>query len=691
MTLDLVGQVLLGQYRVDAFVASGGMGAVYRVWDLKRNVPLAMKVLHSELAEDPSVFKHFQREARALQKLAHPNIVPFYGLYQTLDMAFLMERFVDGPNLKDVLKQNKGKTLPTETMLTYMKSLCSALGYAHVNGVVHCDVKPGNVMIDRGGNIYLTDFGIARHAESSTTTIGVAGTAAYMPPEQILGELVTPATDVYALGIVLYEMVTGGRPFQGGGAETSQSGDTLSMRIRQEQLHSQAPDPSSVVPTIPEEVSQVIIRALNKKPEERYTNATEFFEAICAAYGVSPASVKDRVPPPEQKQARDYSSGQEVIKGATPEEEKSKRSAMGIWGLVAAGILGCCVVAIVGLFLFRGGDGGPLSSFFSSEVPTPTATLLAKFEPTSRPTLAYTPTATLPPEPQAGDLATNSIDGLKAVFIPEGTFTMGSKDRIAGFAACSTPQRQVTLDAYWIDQTEVTVAAFRKFVEKTGYLTEAEKNDNSGWVWNFQYNDWKKMGGRDSGPNWRRPQGGKKDATGIEDHPVVQVSWNDAAAYCEWAGGRLPSEAEWERAARGDGDNRIYPWGGNQVQGNLLNFGEKSFGCSLCNVHLDDGYKFTSPVGSFPSGISPFGLFDMAGNVYEWVQDSYDGSSCYSGKSVTNPVAPEGGKFRIMRGGSYADYQDFYWKLRVDNRWSRLESSSFADVGIRCVFDHEPQ
>src|SRR3972149_8492524 len=183
------------------------MGAVYRVWDLKRNVPLAMKVLHSDLADDPHMFKRFQREANALKRLTHPNIVQFYGLFHTLDIAFLLERFVDGPSLKDILRQKK--QLSIQEVLVYLKALCAALGYAHANGVVHCDVKPGNVLIDQGGNIYLTDFGVARHAESTTTTLGTAGTPAYMAPEQIRGEAVTPATDVYALGVMLFEMLTG--------------------------------------------------------------------------------------------------------------------------------------------------------------------------------------------------------------------------------------------------------------------------------------------------------------------------------------------------------------------------------------------------------------------------------------------------------------------------------------------------
>ena len=111
MSSNLIGEILLDQFRVDAFVDSGGMGAVYRVWDLKRNVPLAMKMLHAEMAEDPSVFKLFQREARALEKLAHPNIVPFYGLHKSEEFVFLLERFVDGPSLKGILKQNPGQPL----------------------------------------------------------------------------------------------------------------------------------------------------------------------------------------------------------------------------------------------------------------------------------------------------------------------------------------------------------------------------------------------------------------------------------------------------------------------------------------------------------------------------------------------------------------------------------------------------
>src|SRR5690606_9335553 len=115
---NLVGQIVANQFRVDAFISAGGMGTVFRVWDLKRNVPLAMKVLHAEMAEDAVIFERFKREARALRKLEHPNIVPFYGLYQTPSLIFLLERFIDGPTLKDILANQTGGTLPSQDVLT---------------------------------------------------------------------------------------------------------------------------------------------------------------------------------------------------------------------------------------------------------------------------------------------------------------------------------------------------------------------------------------------------------------------------------------------------------------------------------------------------------------------------------------------------------------------------------------------
>lgn len=290
-----IGSVILSQFRVDEFIDAGGMGSVYRVWDLKRNVPLAMKVLHSDLADDPTMFKRFKREARALEKLAHPNIVPFYGIYQTKEFVFLLERFIDGPTLKDVLKNNQGKPITEKETIIYVKAICSALGYAHANGVVHCDVKAANVMIDQGGSIYLADFGIARHADSTTTNIVGAGTPAYMAPEQILSKSVSPATDIYALGVLLYEMLTGQRPFKGTEKGTENGGLTANERIRYAHLHVNPPDPRTINPFINPRLASVIIQALSKAPDDRFQSPQALLIAICSATDIPLDTINDRV------------------------------------------------------------------------------------------------------------------------------------------------------------------------------------------------------------------------------------------------------------------------------------------------------------------------------------------------------------------------------------------------------------
>lgn len=314
---NLIGQTLLNQYRVDSFVASGGMGAVYKVWDLKRNVALAMKVLHADFADDPTAFKYFQREARALQKLRHPNIVPFYGLLQTNQITFILEEYIDGPTLREVLHQNpQGMTI--SDALVYMKALCSALVFAHSNDVIHCDIKPGNVMLDSGGQVFLADFGIARHAESSTTTIAGAGTPAYMAPEQIRGEPVNAATDVYALGVMLFEMLAGQRPFRGDEPQTK--GVTTAERTRYAHLHLAPPDPAGINSSISKDVAKVILKALSKQPAKRYSSALNFLEALHIAarvtYDQVPARVKLRgnyplevsIPPDDMPSVREPQS-----------------------------------------------------------------------------------------------------------------------------------------------------------------------------------------------------------------------------------------------------------------------------------------------------------------------------------------------------------------------------------------------
>ena len=406
MSRDLVGQILLDRYRVDTFIESGGSAAVYRVWDLKRNVSLAMKVLHGDLAEDPTILKRFQREANALKKLAHPNIVPFYGMYQARSLIFLLEHFIDGPSLKDVLRNRQNKILPMNETLTYLKALSAALGYAHVNGVVHCDIKPGNVLIDRGGNIYLTDFGIARHSESTTTAFGVAGTPAYMAPEQIRGEKVSAASDVYALGVMVFELLAGRRPFRGTETSTERGGQTLNERIRYGHLHVSPPDPRSFNPAISENIAQIIMLALKKKPEDRFQSVQDFFRELCLAAGVNMADIPERVA--LGRKSDDHSVPTENIQalGTVSRSLANWKDRSSFFGrrpvfLSALGITG--LIVVLSLLGMTTSVFNPFAKVLATSTPTLTSTspptLTQTPRPTRTPTKTPRPTFTATPRP----------------------------------------------------------------------------------------------------------------------------------------------------------------------------------------------------------------------------------------------------------------------------------------------------
>lgn len=294
MTRLLIGDTLLNQFRVENFIAAGGMATIYRVWDLQRGVPLAMKVLHPELAHDPAFMARFQREARALQSLSHPHIVPFYGMYKAQDITFLLERYVDGPSLDEILRRRAGAPMSLREALVYFKGLYTSLGYAHAQGIIHCDVKPGNVLIDQGGHVYLTDFGIARYTEATGATSAI-GTPIYMAPEQIRGERVSPETDVYSLGVLMYELLTGQRPFRPDGDFPPEVGASQADKLRYAHLYLDPPDPRIYNPTLPESLARVILNSLSKDPQDRYPNMQAMAEAVFSSVGTRYEALPDRV------------------------------------------------------------------------------------------------------------------------------------------------------------------------------------------------------------------------------------------------------------------------------------------------------------------------------------------------------------------------------------------------------------
>lgn len=274
---ELKGHTIKNRYQVVAFLGRGGMAEVYKVWDQRRSTHLAMKVLRADLAEDRVFLRRFQREADTLERLQHPNIVRFYGLEQDDEIAFMLMDYVDGVTLRKAVFRTKGP-LSNEKVLEIARPVCSALNYAHQLGMVHCDLKPANVMIHKNGTVLVTDFGIARMTDSATVTMVGFGTPAYMAPEQVRGGAPTPQTDIYALGITLYEMLTcGERPFIG---EQAPFSGTTGEKVRWEQLNLTPPSLREYNPRVSYNLDTLVLRCLAKNPRNRYRSAMDLLSVL---------------------------------------------------------------------------------------------------------------------------------------------------------------------------------------------------------------------------------------------------------------------------------------------------------------------------------------------------------------------------------------------------------------------------
>ena len=294
--------------------------------------------------------------------------------------------------------------------------------------------------------------------------------------------------------------------------------------------------------------------------------------------------------------------------------------------------------------------GQPLSTLFATDTPTPTIT----YTPTntSTPTETQIPPTSTPmpptftPAPPVGSFILS--DNVVMMYVPAGAFSMGGEAH-----GDEKPIHTVNLDAYYIDKFEVTNAAYKRCVD-AGVCNPPKQSDSYS----------------------RQAYYGNPK---FDEYPVIYVDWNMAKIYCEWRGGRLPAEAEWEKAARGM-DGRTYPWG-NDFDGTKLNFCDKNCVFGWAKKNVGDGYADTAPAGSYLDGVSPYGVHDMAGNVWEWVNDWY-GSVYYQISPSLNPWGPDSGEYRVLRGGAWEDKQS---NVRSANRsWTGPETF-YNSVGFRCA------
>jgi formylglycine-generating enzyme len=294
----------------------------------------------------------------------------------------------------------------------------------------------------------------------------------------------------------------------------------------------------------------------------------------------------------------------------------------------------------------------------------------------------------------AVELATTTCPGSTGgmVQLEGGEFLMGNAGPHAYSDDGEGPIRRVHLDPLWIDPCAVSNADFARFVEETEHVTEAER---FGWSFVFagllpddfpptrgvaRATWWRQVDGAD----WRRPEGPQSDLDGRLDHPVVHVSWNDVQAYCVWAGKRLPTEAEWEYAARGGLEGKLFPWGNELEPGgeHRMNVWQGTFPTENSGA---DGFYGTCPVDEFqPNG---FGLHNMTGNVWEWCANWFDPPDFHTRDTRTNPQGPPGGTNRSTRGGSYLCHHSYCKRYRVAARSSLTPDSTTGNTGFRCVRD----
>jgi serine/threonine protein kinase/Tol biopolymer transport system component len=348
MEANLAGQTL-GAYRIIEQIGRGGMATVYKAYEPALDRYVAIKILPQYFAHDPDFATRFEREAKAVAKLNHPNILPIYSSGQEAGLTYIAMRFVEAGTLKEML----GQPLPLKTTADILGQIGRALDYAHQQGVVHRDVKPANVLMAEGKWALLTDFGLARMVESSVqltkTGVGV-GTPAYMSPEQGQGIKVDARTDIYSLGVVLYEMVTGKVPYE---AETP-------MAVVLKHITAPLPLPREVNPDLPEAVERVILKAMAKAPEDRYQTAGEMVEALEGAVAGVPMVERPPKPVPVEKVPPvTVAEPTPAPAAAVPVEAPpvAKKGLPGwVWGVVGAVGAAVLLIVAVGVFLATRGE-----------------------------------------------------------------------------------------------------------------------------------------------------------------------------------------------------------------------------------------------------------------------------------------------------------------------------------------------
>ena len=375
---------ITAKYDIRGTLGAGAMGVVYDAWDRVIERRVAIKVVRRPGGDDPEAIEahaRFRREAQAAGRLQHPNIVAVYDYGEDETAAWIVMELVEGGSLKKPLDAKD--RFPIPEIVRVMTQVLDALDYSHKRGVVHRDIKPANVMLGEGGQVKLADFGIARIENSSMTQVGqVMGTPSYMAPEQLRGEPVDLRADIWAAGVLLYQLLTGAKPFEGDFV-------ALSHRV----LHTEPPPPSALSVTCPRAFDAVVAKALAKRPEDRYPSAAAFAEAIRAAAAAPAAAPLPMADADATMVAGRTAAAPSPAAAAAPPAAPARRGGPP-WALIGGGLAAAAAAAATVLLLLPGPAPEPTP-------PSPAATAPAQPGPPAQPQPPPQQTATLTPPPAA--------------------------------------------------------------------------------------------------------------------------------------------------------------------------------------------------------------------------------------------------------------------------------------------------
>jgi formylglycine-generating enzyme required for sulfatase activity len=681
--LGLIGTTIDDKYVVEAMVGVGGFAVVYRALHKLWKKPVALKFFRALSDAAPAMreklLADFVQEGALLTELSarSASIVQArdLGTLTTADGAwipYMVLEWLEGATLEAVFEDGRRGAFDLEVAMAILEPVAEALELAHRRSIAHRDVKPSNVFLvgalpvpgtasaERAEfHVKLLDFGIAKvvsaAADQGFTKTGghvTSFTPAYGAPEQFSRAqgATGPWTDVYALALIFSELVSGRAALEG------EDFIQLGMSSADPQRR---PTPRALGASVSDGIEAVCAKALAVRPTDRWPSAGAFWNALRSAIGQAPMRRLQTTPldprsvrgahaatelAPEEHQSASKLTPAAIARELTDPRAAAKPSKLP-W-IAGAGVL----VAAAAAFVFARARGpkdlpdGPIQTAVTAASVPPIAASAA-------------PAATGPRCPEG------------MVAIEGGKFFMGSDHG----EEHERPAHQVTLAPYCIDVHEVTVEAYKACSDK-GECKRA-------WA----VVDWPDVTDRER--KIYTPLCNVNDPVGRARHPVNCVDWQHAVTYCESLGKRLPTEAEWEFAARGP-DGRIYPWGDETPDESRLNAcgkeclaWAKRVGEPLVAMHAgDDSWPHTAPVGSFPKGASRYGLLDVVGNVWEWTAD-WHGS--YESAAQANPKGPTSGEERVVRGGAWNGAYPSW--VRPSYRYAFPPETRSHAVGFRCA------